>query len=99
MAPSASAGLAEEAAAAFASSIPEHPRDDGLFGPASITWRLTGQMTEPVAGIRSLLLQALHPLAMAGVYQHSAWREDPGARLASTAGYVATISFADKETV
>jgi uncharacterized protein (DUF2236 family) len=50
----------------------------------------------PVAGLRALLLQALHPLAMAGVDQHSAWRTDPGARLASTAAYEVTVSFGDR---
>src|SRR5262249_11786874 len=37
-------------------------------------------------------------LAMAGVDQHSDWRTDPGARLASTSAYVATVSFGDRAT-
>jgi hypothetical protein len=40
-----------------------------------------------VAGLRSLLRQALHPLAMAGVDQHSSWRRDPVGRLAVTMAY------------
>ena len=80
---------------AFAASVPEHPADDGLFGPLSVTWRLTGSMTTPVIAIRALLLQALHPLAMAGVDQHSSWRTDPGARLASTSAYEVTVSVGD----
>jgi uncharacterized protein (DUF2236 family) len=52
-------------------------------------------MITPVVGIRALLLQALHPLAMAGVDQHSTWRTDPGARLASTAAYEITISYGE----
>lgn len=90
-----SPGLAGRAAAAFAASVPEQPADDGLFGPGSVTWRLAGGMTTPVVAIRALLLQALHPLAMAGVDQHSAWRTDPGARLASTAAYEVTVSFGE----
>jgi uncharacterized protein (DUF2236 family) len=90
--------LLGRAAAAFAASVPESPADDGLFGPGSVTWRLAGGMTMPVAGLRTLLLQALHPLAMAGVDQHSAWRADPGARLASTSAYEVTISFGDRAT-
>ena len=90
-----SPGLAGRAAAAFAASVPERPADDGLFGPGSVTWRLAGGMTAPVVGIRALLLQALHPLAMAGVDQHSAWRSDPGARLASTSAYEVTVSFGE----
>jgi uncharacterized protein (DUF2236 family) len=89
------ARLVERAAEAFTTSVPAHPADDGLFGPRSVTWRLTADMTTPVVGIRALLLQALHPLAMAGVDQHSAWRTDPGARLASTSAYVMTVSVGD----
>jgi uncharacterized protein (DUF2236 family) len=90
-----SPGLAGRAAAAFAASVPEQPADDGLFGPGSVTWRLAGGVTTPVVTIRALLLQALHPLAMAGVDQHSAWRTDPGERLASTAAYEVTVSFGE----
>ncbi|HEY6789688.1 MAG TPA: oxygenase MpaB family protein [Trebonia sp.] len=90
-----SPGLAGRAAAAFAASVPAQPADDGLFGPGSVTWRLAGSMTAPVVGIRALLLQALHPLAMAGVAQHSAWRTDPGGRLASTSAYEVTVSFGE----
>jgi uncharacterized protein (DUF2236 family) len=42
------------------------------------------------------LLQALHPLAMAGVDQHSDWRRDPVGRLAATSAYLATINFAER---
>jgi len=90
-----SAGLLEQGAMAFAASVPTRPADDGLFGSRSVTWRLTGSMTTPVTGIRALLLQALHPLAMAGVDQHSAWRTDPGARLASTSAYEVTVGVGD----
>ena len=90
------AGLVERAAAAFAASVQETPADDGFFGPASVTWRLAGDLSSPVAGLRSLLVQALHPLAMAGVDQHSDWRADPAGRLASTSAYLVTITFGDK---
>jgi uncharacterized protein (DUF2236 family) len=90
------AGLVERAAAAFAGSVPEHPADDGYFGPASVTWRLNGDLSAPLAGLRSLLVQALHPLAMAGVDQHSDWRADPAGRLASTSAYLATITYGDR---
>jgi uncharacterized protein (DUF2236 family) len=90
------AGLIERSAAAYASGVPEHPADDGFFGPASVTWRLSGDLAGPIAGLRSLLMQALHPLAMAGVDQHSGWREDPVGRLAATSAYVTTISFGER---
>jgi len=90
------AGLIERSAAAYVSGVPEHPADDGFFGPASVTWRMSGDLAGPVAGLRSLMMQALHPLAMAGVDQHSSWREDPVGRLAATSAYVATVSFGER---
>jgi uncharacterized protein (DUF2236 family) len=86
----------QRAAAAFADCVPAEPADDGFFGPASVTWRLHADLTMPVSGLRSLLLQALHPLAMAGVDQHSEWRDDPAGRFASTAAYVVTTTYGDR---
>lgn len=92
------AGLVARSAAAFASGVPEHPADDGFFGPSSVAWRLGTDLSGPVSGLRSLLLQALHPLAMAGVDQHSQWRQDPAGRLAATSGYVTTVTYGDRAT-
>jgi uncharacterized protein (DUF2236 family) len=90
------AGLVERSAAAYVSGVPEQPADDGFFGPGSVTWRMSGDLAGLVAGLRALLMQALHPLAMAGVDQHSGWREDPVGRLAATSAYVTTISFGER---
>jgi uncharacterized protein (DUF2236 family) len=90
------AGIFQRGAAAFAASIPSRPADDGFFGPRSVAWRVHADLSAPVSGLRSLLLQALHPLAMAGVEQHSQWRDDPGARFASTAAYVLTTTYGDR---
>jgi uncharacterized protein (DUF2236 family) len=90
------ASLVERSAAAFIRGIPEDPRDDGFFGPASVSWRISGDLAAPVAGLRALMLQALHPLAMAGVDQHSDWRADPVGRLAATSAYLATITFGER---
>jgi uncharacterized protein (DUF2236 family) len=89
-------GLFQRAAAAFAACVPAEPADDGFFGPGSVTWRLHADLTVPVSGLRSLLLQALHPLAMAGVDQHSQWRDDPASRFATTAAYVLTTTYGDR---
>ncbi len=89
-------GLVARAAAAYVSGVPENPADDGLFGPASVVWRVSADLSSPVASLRALLMQALHPLAMAGVDQHSGWRRDPAGRLAATSAYVATVSFGEK---
>jgi uncharacterized protein (DUF2236 family) len=90
------ADLVGRSAAAYASSVPDRPADDGFFGPGSVAWRVSTDLASPVAGLRSLLMQALHPLAMAGVDQHSDWRRDPVGRLAATSAYVATVSFGER---
>ena len=89
-------GLIERSAAAYVSGVPEDAADDGFFGPASVTWRVSADLASPVAGLRSLLMQALHPLAMAGVDQHSGWRRDPVGRLAATSAYLATVTFGER---
>jgi uncharacterized protein (DUF2236 family) len=89
-------GLMERSAAAFASGVPEGAGDEGFFGPASVTWRMSADLASPVAGLRSLLMQALHPLAMAGVDQHSGWRRDPIGRLAATTAYLTAVTFGER---
>jgi uncharacterized protein (DUF2236 family) len=49
-----------------------------------------------VGGVASLLLQMLHPLAMAGVAQHSRYREDPLGRLARTATFIGTTTYGSR---
>ncbi len=88
--------LVARSAAAYVSSVPTDPADDGFFGPASVTWRVSSDLSSTVAGLRALLVQALHPLAMAGVNQHSGWRRDPVGRLAATSSYLATVSFGER---
>ena len=83
---------------AFARSVVEHPADDGRFGPQSMVWRVHRDRSFPLAGLRSLMVQALHPLAMAGVSQHSSWKEDPFGRLAATSGYILTVTYGDTAT-
>ena len=46
-----------------------------------------------IGGLRALLVQSLHPLAMAGVAQHSDYRSDPWGRLQRTADFLAATSF------
>src|ERR1700730_12000018 len=94
----AAAGLVARSAAAYTSGVPENPADEGFFGPGSVTWRVSTDPGTPIAGLRSLMIQALHPLAMAGVDQHSDWRQDPVGRLAATSGYVTRVSFRDPGT-
>ena len=67
--------------------------DPGLFGPDSMSWRIHADPSMALAGLRALLLQSVHPLAMAGVAQHSSFRTDPWGRLFRTAEYVATVTY------
>ena len=48
--------------------------DPGLFGPESVTWRLHAEPVLGVAGLRALMLQALHPRAAEVVNQNSTFR-------------------------
>ena len=65
----------------------------GLFGPGSVTWQVHADPILWIAGLRALLLQAVHPAAMAGVLQHSDFRADPWGRLRRTADYVGVVTF------
>jgi uncharacterized protein (DUF2236 family) len=67
--------------------------DLGLFGPDSVTWRVHAEPILAIAGFRALYLQTLHPRAMAGLAQNSAYRNDPWGRLNRTATYVVTVAF------
>ena len=67
--------------------------DPGLFGPGAVTWEIVGDAAVFVGGIRALLVQAAHPEVVAGVFDHSKFREDPLGRLSRTSAYVTATSF------
>src|SRR5215218_5875123 len=69
--------------------------DAGFFGPGSASWAVHGGMPTLVAGIRALLMQTLHPGAMAGVHEHSRYKEDSLGRLSGTVRWLVTTTFAD----
>ena len=73
----------------------EQGDDVGYFGPGSAAWAVHGGMATMVAGIRALLMQTLHPGAMAGVHDWSRYREDPLGRLSGTIQWLVTVTFAD----
>jgi uncharacterized protein (DUF2236 family) len=97
--PESSLDILEPLARALTRSVAEHPADDGLFGPRSVVWRVHRDRSFALAGIRSLMVQALHPLAMAGVAQHSNWQQDPIGRMAATSGYILTVTYGDTAAV
>ena len=73
--------------------------DGGYFGPGSAVWHVNGANPTLVGGIRALLMQALHPGAMAGVAEHSRYHSDPLGRLAGTVRWVVVTTFGSTETV
>ena len=69
--------------------------DDGLFGPMSVAWTLHREPALLVGGLRALMLQALHPLAIAAVADHSNYRNDVWGRFNRTSDYVVTTVYGD----
>ena len=68
--------------------------DRGLFGPESIAWRVHADfISMMIGGISSLVLQALHPQALAGVWDHSSFRKDLKGRLGRTAYFIAATTY------
>lgn len=63
------------------------------FGPDRPIREVHADASMFVGGLRALLLQSLHPLAMAGVAEHSDYRGDPWGRLQRTSGFLAVTTF------
>lgn len=72
--------------------------DTGYLGPAAVAWPVISHPGALIGGLRALLIQSLHPLAMAGVAQHSDYRHRALNRLQRTAAYVGATAFGDTET-
>jgi uncharacterized protein (DUF2236 family) len=71
--------------------MPQEPaRDEGLFGPSSVTWRVMSEPVMWIAGFRALYLQALHPEVMLGTWQNTAFADPERAwgRFVRTIEYV-----------
>jgi uncharacterized protein (DUF2236 family) len=70
---------------------------DCLFHPDSVTWRVHADGGMLIGGLRALLMQPLHPEAMAGFAMHSRFREESWNRLYRTAEYVGTVTYGSVE--
>ena len=71
--------------------------DPGLFGPEAICWKVHADFTSMMTGgVSALLLQALHPVALAGVWDHSTFRTDILGRLRRTATFVAGTTYGNR---
>lgn len=73
----------------------DRPRGDvGLFGPSSAAWRVHGDFTAMmIGGLSALLMQMLHPLVLAGVWDHSNFRQDMLGRLRRTAQFISGTTY------
>lgn len=74
------------------------PADPGYLGPTAVAWPVLGHPGSLIGGLRALLIQSLHPLAMAGVAQHSDYRNRALNRLQRTAAYVGATAYGDTAT-
>ena len=66
---------------------------DGYFTDESMLRRVNRERALVLAGPRTLLMQAAHPLAVAGLLAHSSGLDDPYERLARTAQVLAVVGF------
>lgn len=89
----AHAGLVHVFAVGDRSPVASEGGDPGLTGPGSASWQVLGEPAAIAGGVRALLIQTLHPLAMAGVADHSDYQDDPLGRLRRTSRYVTTVTF------
>jgi uncharacterized protein (DUF2236 family) len=64
-----------------------------------MTWSVVADTSVFVGGLRALIIQAAHPEVVAGVEQHSRYREDPLGRLGRTAAYVTATAFGARPEV
>jgi uncharacterized protein (DUF2236 family) len=77
---------------------PVKRREDSLFGSRSVSWRVHGDITSMmVGGVAGLLLQMLHPAVLAGVWDHSNFRQDMMGRLRRTARFIAQTTYGGRE--
>ncbi|HWU05937.1 MAG TPA: oxygenase MpaB family protein [Streptomyces sp.] len=63
------------------------------FGPDRPIRIVHGDASMFIGGLRALLLQSLHPLAMAAVEAHSGYRGDPWGRLQRTSTFLAVTTY------
>jgi uncharacterized protein (DUF2236 family) len=65
------------------------------LGPESVAWRIHASPVTLLGGMRALMIQALHPAAMAGVADHSNYQHDVWGRLNRTRDFILTMVYGD----
>jgi uncharacterized protein (DUF2236 family) len=71
----------------------EHRGEQSLFGPDSVSWRVHADPLTGLAALRGILLQALHPVVMDAVDQHSDYSDDPWRRLHRISEFIGVTTF------
>lgn len=72
------------------------PKDVGYFGPDSVSWQVHREVTVLFGGARALLMQAAHPLVIAGASQTGMYERNPWRRLQRTLVLTYTLTFGTK---
>jgi uncharacterized protein (DUF2236 family) len=70
--------------------------DLGYFGPDSVSWRVHREVTVLFGGARALLMQAAHPLVIAGANQTGMYERNPWKRLQRTLMLTYTVTFGSR---
>src|SRR6266508_6922600 len=68
-------------------------KDAGLFGPGSASWQVNRETTVLFGGARALLMQAAHPLVLAGARQTGFYERNPWKRMERTLQLTFTLTF------
>ena len=71
--------------------------DTGYFGPTSVSWQVHREVTVLFGGARALLMQAAHPLVVAGATQTGMYDRNPWKRLQRTLILTYTLTFGTKD--
>ena len=73
------------------------PIGPGLFAPAAVARRVHGDVaTMMIGGVAALMMQMLHPEALAGVWDHSNFRKDSAGRLRRTAQFIGGTTYGNQ---
>jgi len=70
--------------------------DLGYFGPDSVSWQVHREVTVLFGGARAVLMQAAHPLVIAGARETGFYERNPWRRLQRTLMLTYTITFGTK---
>jgi uncharacterized protein (DUF2236 family) len=70
--------------------------DLGYFGPGSVSWQVHREVTVLFGGARAVLMQAAHPLVIAGARETGFYERNPWKRLQRTLILTYTITFGTK---